>query len=105
MKEIMQKIAQAEEQAASIREQAGARAREIAAQAEADATALKKTAAVKAKNLRENGVRTAQEQADADYRRALEKSGRRARLCRRICGQDRFGRKRDRKENQPWSLR
>ncbi len=79
MKEIMQKIAQAEEQAASIREQAGARARGIAAQAEADAVAMKKTAAVKAKNLRENGVRVAQEQADADYRRALEKSAEDAR--------------------------
>ena len=79
-KEIMQKIAQAEEQAASIREQAGARARGIAAQAEADAAAMKKTAAVKAKNLRENGVRVAQEQADADYRRALEKSAEDARV-------------------------
>ncbi len=70
MEEIMQAIAQAEEQAAVLREEARSRAAQIAAQAEADGVALKKSAAVKAKNLRENGLRV----ADAAYRAALDKS-------------------------------
>lgn len=74
MNDIMQAIKEAEEQAVLTEEGARLRASEIISQAEADAEALMKAARIKAKNIRENGLRVAQEKAETQYRAAIEKS-------------------------------
>lgn len=74
MNDIMQAIKEAEEQAVLTEEEARLRASEIISQAETDAEALMKAARTKAKNIRENGLRVAQEKAETQYRTAIEKS-------------------------------
>lgn len=74
MNEIMQAIAQAEEEAAKIREQARARANGIITKAEEEAADFLKSAEIKAKNLREDGVHNAQLRAAAEYGEAIKKS-------------------------------
>ena len=73
MEDIMKMIGKAEEDAERIKEEATSKAREITAAAEAEAASLIKSAEAKAKNLREHGVRVAQEQAEAEYAKAIKK--------------------------------
>ncbi len=72
MEEILKAVAEAEAQAAQIKEAALKRAAEISAAAEAHAAEIQKQSETECKLLREQALKAAQKQAQEDYLRALE---------------------------------
>lgn len=69
---ILSSIAEAEERASTIKSRAQSRAAEIVSAAEKQANEIAKALEVECKLLRENGIKSAEERADADYGKAID---------------------------------
>lgn len=72
MEEILKSVAEAEAQAAEMKEIALKKAAEISATAEAHAAEIQKQSETECKQMREQALKAAQIQAQEDYLRALE---------------------------------
>lgn len=81
MEEVLKAIAEAEKEAARIKEEATKRADDIVRQAETDAVLLFRATEDECKSVRKSSLKEAEERAQKDYDAAIEESYRSARTA------------------------